>query len=68
MAELARGSVSDRPWGRTLGALGLRALTGQLTLVSDGRRFQVAFVEGAVVGAASPLASDAAVRVALTAG
>jgi len=66
MAELARGRVSDRPWGRTFAALGLRGLTGQLTLLADGRRFQVAFESGAVVAAVSPLASDAAVRVALT--
>jgi len=66
VAELARGSVADRPWGRTFAALGLRGLTGQLTLVADGRRFLVAFQAGAVVAAASPLASDAAVRVALT--
>ena len=66
MAELARGSVADRPWGRTFAALGLRGVTGQLTLFSDGKRFVVAFDQGAVVAAASPLASDAAVRVALT--
>lgn len=68
MAELARGSVSDRPWGRTLGTLGLRGFTGQLTLAADGKRYQIAFAGGAVVGAASPLASDAAVRIALTGG
>ena len=66
MAELARGTVADRPWGRTLAALGLRGVTGQLTLVADGKRFAVAFERGAVVAAPSPLASDAAVRVALT--
>ena len=68
MAEIARGSVGDRPWGRTLGTLGLRYFTGHLALLSDGKRYQIAFSEGAVVGAASPLASDAAVRVALTGG
>lgn len=68
MAELARGAVSDRPWGRTLGALGVRGVTGQLTLTAESRRFHVAFAAGAVVGAASPLASDAAARVALTGG
>lgn len=66
MALLARGTVGDRPWGRTLAALGLRGLDGQLTLVADGKKYQVAFGQGAVVGAGSPLASDAAVRVALT--
>ncbi|HSK03434.1 MAG TPA: DUF4388 domain-containing protein, partial [Kofleriaceae bacterium] len=68
MAELARGSVADRPWGRTLGTLGLRGFTGQLTLAADAKRYQIAFAGGAVVGATSPLASDAAVRVALTGG
>jgi DnaJ-domain-containing protein 1 len=66
VAELVRGSVADRPWGRTLATLGLRGVTGQLTLVSEGKRFLVAFESGAVVAASSPLASDAAVRVALT--
>lgn len=68
MAELARGSLADRPWGRTLGALALRGVTGQVTLAADGKRFAIAFVQGAVAGAVSPLASDAAVRVAMTAG
>ena len=68
MAELARGTVADRPWGRTFAAIGLRGSTGQLTLTAEGKRYQVAFVDGAVCGAVSPLASDAAVRVALTGG
>ncbi|HEX8111938.1 MAG TPA: hypothetical protein VF516_29600, partial [Kofleriaceae bacterium] len=66
MAELARGRVADRPWGRTFAALGLRGLTGQLSVLADGKRFLVGFDHGAVVAAASPLASDAAARVALT--
>src|ERR1700760_1427821 len=68
MTELARGTVADRPWGRTLGALGLRGLSGQLTLLGDGKPFRIAFEQGAVVGATSPMASDAAVRLALTGG
>lgn len=68
MAELARGTVADRPWGRTFAAIGLRGTTGQLVLSADGKRYLVAFVNGAVVGAASPLATDAAIRVALTGG
>ncbi|HEY5950436.1 MAG TPA: DnaJ domain-containing protein [Kofleriaceae bacterium] len=47
----------------TLGALGLRGLTGQLTLSGQ---YKVAFQDGAIVGAFSPLANDAAVRLALT--
>jgi tetratricopeptide (TPR) repeat protein len=68
VAELARGTIADRPWGRTLAALGLRGATGELTVTADNKRYQVAFMRGAVVAAASPLASDAAVRIALTAG
>src|SRR5438105_14371180 len=67
MTELARGSVGDRPWGLTFAALGLRGLSGQLTLTTEGKRYCVAFSRGAIVGASSPLASDAAIRVALTA-
>jgi DnaJ domain len=69
VAELTRGTVFDRPWGRTLGSLGLRGLTGQLTLTAlDGKLYEIAFSNGAVIGASSPVASDAAVRVALTGG
>src|SRR5512135_1236861 len=67
MAELARGSVSDRPWGLTFATLGLRGLTGQLNLFADGKAYCVAFSQGVIVGASSPLANDAAIRVALTA-
>lgn len=68
MAELARGALTDRPWGRTLAAIGLRSMSGQLTVVSDGREFSVVFSNGAVVGASSPLPADSVARVALTAG
>ncbi|HEU0030858.1 MAG TPA: J domain-containing protein [Kofleriaceae bacterium] len=68
MAELARGTIADRPWGRTVGTLGLRGVTGQLTLASDGKRYHIGFSYGAIVGAHSPLAADAAVRIALTGG
>jgi Flp pilus assembly protein TadD len=68
VAELARGAVGDRPWGRTLAAIGLRGVSGQLALAADNKRYLIAFAGGAVVGAASPMASDAAVRVALTGG
>ena len=66
MADLARGTVTDRPWGRTLAALGLRGVSGQLTVISDGKPYRIVLARGAVVAASSPLTSDAAVRVALT--
>ena len=68
MAELARGQVTDRPWGWTLGALARRGLTGQLDLHADGRAYSIAFNQGVIFGAASPLPNDAAVRVAMTGG
>ncbi len=68
MTELARGTVQDRPWGRTLGALGARGLSGELTIHANGKPHRIAFSSGAVVGASSPLLSDSAVRVALTGG
>ncbi|HUS32747.1 MAG TPA: DnaJ domain-containing protein [Kofleriaceae bacterium] len=66
MTILAQGSVTDRPWGMTLGALGMRGLSGQVAIVSDGKQYIVAFDQGVIVAAYSPLASDAAVRLALT--
>lgn len=68
MAVLARGSISDRPWGQTLGALAKRGLSGQLTVTANAAPYRIAFSQGAIVGASSPLASDAAVRLALTGG
>lgn len=63
---LVRGSVTDRPWGQTLGALGTKLLTGQLTVVSEGKEYAIAFHEGAIIAASSPSVADAAVRIALT--
>lgn len=61
-----RGSVNDRPWGMTLGAIALRRHTGQLTVDADGKRYCIAFDDGAIVAASSPMAADAIARVALT--
>jgi hypothetical protein len=61
-----RGSITDRPWGVTLGAIALRRYTGQLTIDSDGKRYGIAFEDGAVVAATSPQAADAIARIALT--
>jgi len=69
VTELVRGQISDRPWGLTFGQLGLRELTGQLTVhAEDGRDYRVAFQHGAVVGASSPQPVDAASRIAMTSG
>lgn len=66
MTELVRGTVADRPWGMTFGALGMRGLTGQLTLVQpDGKKYCVAFEHGAIVGASSPFPGDSVARVAV---
>src|SRR5215470_15577856 len=61
-----RGSITDRPWGLTLGAIALRRYTGQLTIDSDGKRYCIAFDDGAVVAATSAQAADAIARIALT--
>ncbi len=66
MAVLVQGEVRDRPWGQTLGALGLRGLTGQLTLRAEDKDYAIAFDLGGVIGAWSANAADSAPRVALT--
>ncbi|MGE0868901.1 MAG: DUF4388 domain-containing protein [Kofleriaceae bacterium] len=60
-----RGMVSDRPWGRTLAALGLRRQTGRLAISSGGKVYRIELVDGVIVGAASPLTADSIVRVAV---
>lgn len=67
MVELARGNISDRPWGLTLGAISKRGVPCQLTVVADsGGEFQIAFDGDAITAAASPLVADSAIRIALT--
>ena len=68
MAELARGTVIDRPWGKTLAALASRGLTGQLTVTDGDKRYILVFTDGAIAGARSPSASDSAIRIAMSAG
>jgi hypothetical protein len=64
---MRRGTVSEQPWGLTLASLATSRGSGQLTLTADdGKLYCVAFTEGAVIGASSPLAADSAARVALT--
>ena len=57
----------DRPWGQTLGTVGMRKLDAQITLTTDdGKMYAIAFVGGAIVASASPLPNDSVTRVALT--
>ena len=65
--KVAAGNVIDRPWGQTLGTVGMRKLTAQVNLkADDGKTYSVAFADGLVVAAASPLPNDSVTRVALT--
>src|SRR5689334_22615081 len=68
MPVVARGAVHDRPWGRTMSFVADRRFSGELVVDAEARRYIVGFDDGAVVAAYSPLGTDAAVRVALTAG
>ena len=67
MAIVARGTIGDRPWGRTFAFVASRQFTGDLVLTSDAKRYAVGWRGGAVVAASSPLAADAVARIALTA-
>jgi hypothetical protein len=64
---IVRGSISDRPWGLTLGALGTERRCCELTIRAGDRTHTVTFDRGFVVASTSPLAVDSALRVALTA-
>ncbi|MCW5808352.1 MAG: hypothetical protein KIT31_38740, partial [Deltaproteobacteria bacterium] len=65
--ELARGQIADRPWGRTLAAIGLRGVACELVLhAPHGKEFRIAFHGEGIVGATSPLGPDSALQIALT--
>jgi curved DNA-binding protein CbpA len=64
---VARGTIGDRPFGRTFYAIAARGFTGDLVIDHAGKRFAVGWYHGAVVAATSPLPADAVARIALTA-
>ncbi len=51
---LIRGAIQDRLWGKTLGALCLRAVTGQLEIRSGSQTYKIVFDGGHVVAASAP--------------
>jgi hypothetical protein len=53
--ELARGSLSEQPWGLTLGVLARRAATGELTIVDGAMRIVLAYDAGRLVAATSTM-------------
>jgi hypothetical protein len=59
---LARGTVQDRPFGKTVGTIARRGVTGQLT-AEDG--YALVFDHGQIVAASSPLVEDTAPAIAL---
>ena len=67
MTVVARGTIADRPFGRTFHAIAARSFTGDLIIEQAGKRFSVGWQGGVVVAASSPLPADAIARIALTA-
>ena len=61
-----KGNLTDRPWAATLDSISNSNRSGQLTVKSDGKVYQVAFANGQVVGAVSPVPCDSVQRIALT--
>ncbi len=64
MSDLEQRKIEAEPWGHTLAGFARRGWSGRLSVVADERRFALTFESGKIVDATSPLATDAAVRVA----
>jgi len=61
------GQVAERAWGATLASFAIERRTGELVVhAHDGKRYRIAFLNGAVVAASSPVTSDSVARIALT--
>jgi tetratricopeptide (TPR) repeat protein len=63
---LARGTVQDRPFGKTVGTIAYRGVTGQLTAESAGGTYAIAFDRGYVIAAASPVLADSTLAIAMS--
>ena len=68
MAIVARGHTDDRPFARTIYAIGAKRFSGDLIVEQNGKRYAVGWRDGLIVAAESPSPHDAPGRVALTAG
>ena len=65
---MIRGNVQDRPWGKTLGTLARRGVSGELTLRNHNARFQIAFHHGLVIAATSSGSAESAIGLAFRQG
>lgn len=66
LSDIVRASVTDGPLGPLLGALAARSFSGEIAVETAGKRYAIELRRGMVIAATSPLASDSALRVALT--
>lgn len=62
------GNLQDRPWGKTLGTLSRRGVTGQLTVRHRSIWFQIAFDHGLVIGAESSGSAERPIALAFRQG
>ena len=58
-------AIGSVPWATTLAGIARRGIAAELVLEAPGdKRYRIAFENGAIVGASSPLTNDSAVRIA----
>ena len=68
MAEVARGSVGERPFARTVYHIAAKGFTGDLSVLHAGGTYKVTWREGAVVAAGSPHVEDTLESVVMASG
>lgn len=58
-------AIGSTPWAATLAGIARRHKAAELVIeVPGGKQYRIAFEDGAIVGATSPLPNDSAVRIA----